>query len=217
MELKEGTQVMTPGGEELGRINRFVLNPETNEVTHIVVQKGWLLPEDKVIPFNLIDSATDEGVVLNQEVGDFDQLPPFEEAHYVSAEAGDTDLPGDPGYQYLPAYYWYPPHGFTGYPAYGLPYPAWPLVVTERNIPDNTTPVKMGSDVISSDDEHVGDVERIIAASDSNRATHFLISAGLLFKERKLVPAHWVKSVTEDTVYLSVPARLLENLPPYES
>jgi uncharacterized protein YrrD len=217
MELKEGTQVMTPGGEELGRINRFVLDPSTNELTHIVVQKGWLLPEDKVIPFDQIGSATDERVVLKQEIDDFDQLPPFEETHYINAEDGDIYPAGDPSYRLLPAYYWYPPHDYTGYPAYGLPYPAWPRVETERNIPDNTTPVKMGSDVISSDDKHVGDVERIFAASDSNKATHFLISDGLLFKERKLVPTHWVKSVTEDRVYLSIPARLLEKLPAYES
>lgn len=221
MELKEGTQVMTPDGEEVGRINRFVLDPTTKEMTHIVVQKGWLLPEDKVIPFDLIDSATDERVVLNTEIEDFDQLPPFEETHYIRAEDGDADPAGSMGYRFLPAYYWYPPHGFVGYPAYGLPYPAFPLVETEQNIPDNTTPVKMGADVISSDDEHVGDVERVLFgesdSSASNEATHFLISDGLLFKHRKLVPAHWVQWVSEDSVHLSVPAGFLETLPDYET
>ena len=71
--------------------------------------------------------------------------------------------------------------------------------------------------MISSDDEHVGDVERLFVDPDSNRATHFLVSQGLLFKEQKLVPADWVRSVEEDKVRLAVPSRLLERLPDYES
>jgi uncharacterized protein YrrD len=69
---------------------------------------------------------------------------------------------------------------------------------------------------MSSDDEHVGDVERIFVDPDSNQATHFVISQGLLFKDRKLVPAHWVTSVEEDKVHLSVNSHLLERLPSYQ-
>ena len=63
MELKEGTSVFTPNGDEVGRINRFVLDPATNEVTHIVVQKagscrriklclsGWLGPPRRSVSY----------------------------------------------------------------------------------------------------------------------------------------------------------------------
>lgn len=217
MELKEGTSVFTASGEEVGRINRFVLDPATNEVTHIVVQKGWLLPEDKVVPLRMVSSATEERVVLNEDTGDFNQLPPFEETHYVELTEDDTSPAARPTYRYAPAYYWYPASGVIGYPAYGLGYYGWPPVETVQNIPGNTIPLKEGSNVISSDDKHVGDVERLFVDPDSNRATHFLISQGLLFKERKLVPADWVRSVEEDKVHLAVPSRLLERLPAYQS
>src|SRR5215208_6914021 len=101
MELREGTSVFTPGGEEVGRVNRFVIDPATNEVTHIVIQKGWLLPEDKVVPFEMVNSATDERVVLNEEIGDFDKLPPFEETHFVRAS---DERPDDPTPTPDPAY-----------------------------------------------------------------------------------------------------------------
>ena len=87
---------------------------------------------------------------------------------------------------------------------------------TKRNIPEDTIPLREGTDVISSDGEHVGDIEKLIVAPDSNRATHFLISQGLFFKDRKMVPAHWVKTVEEDKVHLVVPARLLERLPGFD-
>lgn len=217
LELKEGADVFTAGGEQLGKINRFILDPGTNEVTHIVVQKGWLLPADKVVPIAMISSATDEKIVLNEEIRDFDELPAFEETHYVELTEADMPPTGYPTYSYAPAYYWYPPSGYIGYPRFGAEYYGWPPVVTTRNIPADTVPLKEGTDVISSDDEHVGEVERIFLDSQSHKATHFLISQGTFLKERKLVPAHWIRSVEEDKVQLSVPAQLLERLPAYQS
>jgi len=217
LELKEGTSVFTQSGEEVGKINRFVLDPVTNEVTHIVVQKGWLLSEDKVVPIGMIDAATEERVELNQKIGDLDQLPPFEETHFVELMDTDNRPTSSSMYRYAPAYYWYPPSGYIGYPAFGPGYYGWPPIETTRNIPADTIPLKEGADVISADGKHVGDIERLFVNAESNKATHFLISKGLLFKEQKLIPAHWVKSVEENKVNLAVPSRILERLPAYQS
>lgn len=222
MELKEGMSVFTPGGEELGRVSHFVLDPSTNEVTHLVIQKGWLLSEDKIIPFDMVSTADEDKVRLNEEIVDIDELPPFEETHYIETEvrgAGPETVLGPgpetvPGYRYSPAYYWYPPHGFAGYPA---GYYGWPATETVRNIPADTIPLSEGSNVVSSDGEHVGDIERLFVDPESNKATHFLISQGLLFKEHKLVPAHWVRDVEEGKVHLAVSSELLERLPDYQS
>lgn len=219
MELKEGMSVVTPGGEEVGRVNRFILDPATNEVTHIVVQKGWLLPEDKVVPFELITSAGEGRIVLSEDVGEFDNLLPFEETYFVRAT---DDNPGDPTpatgpvYPVTPAYYWYPAHTNLGHPGLGYGLFAWPSGETRRNIPDDTIPLKEGTDVISSDGEHVGDIDRLFVEPETNKVTHFLISQGVLFKDNKLVPVHWVKSVDEDKVHLVVSSRLLERLPAHE-
>jgi uncharacterized protein YrrD len=204
MELKEGTSVFTPGGEE---------------VTHIVIQKGWLLPEDKVVPFDMVSTATGEKVVLSEEVGDFDNLPPFEETHFVRAVDEHPDDPTptpDPKYQYTPAYYWYPAQSNIGFPGIALGHYAWPSGETQRNIPQDTVPLKAGTHIVSSDGEHVGNVERLFLEGDSNKVTHFVISQGTLFKDRKLVPAHWVKAVEEDNVHLAVSSKLLERLPSYQ-
>jgi uncharacterized protein YrrD len=218
LEIKEGMKVLTPSGEEVGKINRFVLDPATNEVTHIVIQKGWLLPEDKVLPFDKVSSTVEGKLELKEEIRDFDELPPFEETYFVRAEDNrdDPTAASDPAYEYTPAYYWYPSQANIGYPGIGLGHYAWPTGETRRNIPEDTIPLKEGANVVSSDDKHVGDVERILVDSDTNEVTHFVISQGLLFKDRKLVPIHWVKSVEEDDVYLVVNSKLLERLPSYE-
>jgi uncharacterized protein YrrD len=219
MELREGMGVFTPGGEQVGRVNRFILDPATNEVTHIVIQKGWLLPEDKVVPFEMVTSATGDKVVLNEEIGDFDALPPFEETHFIRATEDRPDDPQpapEPDYAYTPAYYWYPAQSNIGFPGIALGHYAWPSGEKKRNIPEDTVPLKEGTNVVSSDGEHVGDVDRLFLEADSNKVTHFLISQGVLFKDQKLVPAHWVKSVDEESVYLVVPSKVLERLPAYQ-
>jgi uncharacterized protein YrrD len=214
LELREGTSVFTTSGEEVGKINRFVLDPETNEVTHIVVQKGWLFAEDKVVPLDWVSSATDERVTLNENADDFDQLPAFEETHFIGVTEEGTSPADSPPYRYTPAYYWYPPAGYIGHP---VGYYGWPPMETQRNIPADTIPLREGSNVMSSDGKHVGDIERIFVDSESNQVTHFLISEGLLFKERKLVPAHWVRTAEEDKVHLNMSSQMLERLPTYQS
>ena len=211
LQLKEGTAVFTSGGKQVGQIDRVVLDPATHEVTHIVVKKGWLLREDKVIPMSMVRSATGDRVVLSEDVADFDKLPPFEATHFVDALDYENRKYADVGV--MPAYYWYPPLGHTGYPAYGLDPYAWPPVQVRRNIPKDTVPLKEGSEVISSDDKHVGRVERLYLEAASHKVTHLLVSHGLL-PDRKLIPASWVKSVEEHSVHLSVPAGVLRGLPP---
>jgi uncharacterized protein YrrD len=235
LELKEGANVFTPRDEQVGKVSGFVLDPATSEVTHIVVQKGWIFAEDRVLPLEMVNSAVEDKVILNENIESFDELPAFEETHFIRTRNADPDLPEatvpsdetrrarmvaeeanqgrSAAFSYAPAYYWYPPHGYIGYPVgyYGLP-----PMETVRNIPEGTIPLNEGTDVMSSDDKHVGDVERLFIDPQSNKVTHFVISQGVFFKDRKLVPAHWVRSADEDAVHLSVPSELLEQLPSYE-
>ena len=215
MELKEGTSVYTPDGQEVGKVSRFVIDPSNNQVTHVVVQKGWLLREDKVVPLEMIDSANNERVELNEKVEDYEDLPPFEETHFVNA-AGEEAYSERSADADVPASYWYPPMGYLAHPTYGPNVFSWPPAEIKQNIPEHTVPLKEGANIISVDEKHVGDLERLFVASDTNNVTHFVISQGLFFKERKLVPAGWVKNVEEDKVYLSVSTNLLDRLPAYQ-
>lgn len=213
LELKEGAGVYTPGDEQIGQISGFVLDPMTNEVTHLVVRKGTFFPEDKVVPFDMVHTAEDDKVILSKEIEDVDELTPFEESHFVRTRGTDPDTRYGYDYGVMPAYYWYPPYGFAGYP---VGYYGWPRTETVQNIPEGTASLKEGANVMSSDGEHVGDVESLFIEGGSDRVTHFLISQGLLFKDYKLVPAHWVNTVSDDGVHLSVSKEVLEDLPAYE-
>jgi hypothetical protein len=87
---------------------------------------------------------------------------------------------------------------------------------TEQNIPEGTVALEEGAQVISSDGQHVGDVERIFTDPLADRATHLLIAEGLLLKQKKLIPARWLSLVLEDRVHLLVEAGFIDRLPDYE-
>jgi uncharacterized protein YrrD len=228
MQFRDGADVLTATGEKIGRVDRVVLDPRTKEVTHLVVRKGLLLTTDKVLPVAMVSQATDEAVTLNRNVSDPKELPDFEETHYVNVDEYEWNrrravgsAPGRAAAQsYVPAMYWYPP---TGVMAPGLaaaatvPYYEMPAAQAEttQNIPGNTVALKEGADVVSADGEKVGSVERVFADSGSNRATHLLVSQGVLFQKHKPVPTTWIEEVTEDEVRLAVSADLLKGLREY--
>jgi uncharacterized protein YrrD len=224
MQLKEGATIYTAEGKRVGSLDRFVLDPRSKEVTGIVVRKGILFGEDKVVPMSLVSTVTEEGDInLRPAAADLEELPNFTETEYVPSGVHRTprtvDQPEDLTVDR--SVYWYPPVGYGAWGAPGSttitqPVPEY-VLETSRNIPEGTVALKRGAKVLSSDDEQVGDVEEVLTEPMADRATHLVISEGLLLKEKKLVPTHWITAVLEDSVVLAVDAETIEDLPEYAS
>lgn len=216
MQFREGAQVVTADGDKVGTIDRVVLQPDTKEVTHLVVRKGFLFSEDKVVPVSLVGPVIDEQIMLREDAGDLSDLPDFEESQYVAV---DPAIQGEPSQErVVPSVFWYPPVGTwwgTGALS-GYAVPQY-VVETRQNIPEGAVALQENAKVISSDGEHVGDVERVFTDAVEDRATHVLISRGLFRGEKKLIPTSWMSTVLEDEIHLSIPSDLVENLPEYET
>jgi uncharacterized protein YrrD len=218
MQFKENAEVLTSAGDKLGRIDRVVIDPKSNELTHLVVKKGVLFTTDKVVPLDKVDTADGDQVVLKEGPADPDDFPDFEETHYVPIDQARAYAKRDLGGLRPLAWYYPLPGGawwrrrMGGYPGY--PDPPYTRR-TELNIPADTVPLEEGARVVSSDDEHVGDVERVYVGEDKQRVTHLLISQGLISKVRRLIPTMWVEHVLTDRVRLSVSRDFVEGLPEY--
>lgn len=212
MQFKAGTHVYTANEESVGEIDRVVLDPGTKAVTHLVVRKGWLFKQDRLIHVDMINSATEQRVVLREDVGDLSEVLPYEEAHYVQVPEGETNYPS--GFT-LPMFY-YPPlgAGWTGAPPTPPTLPT-PAMQNVSNIPEHSIALKVGAAVLSADDQQVGSIEQVLTSERDGQITHFVIAAGAMFKERRLIPANWVHSVSEDRVQLAVSTRVLEGLREY--
>lgn len=206
MELKDGTSVYSHEGKEVGRLQRVVLDPENHEVTHIVIEKGFLFTDDKVVPIAYVVSATDDRIDLECSAQDVEEMSPLDiEREYP----GMTDI--GPGVAYAePAVPYVPAVGGV------YPNPAvLPDMTTEvrRTISTDLVALDKGANVISSDDEHLGDVERYFTEPGEDLVSHIIVSSGLLTKTRKTVPVQWVQSINDEEIHLGITAAQYHGLP----
>lgn len=211
MRFVKGAEVFTAEGEKIGTISRIVIDAKTRDVTDLVVERGALLKDEKVIPVGLVDLENEDRIRLRETNQNVDDFLDYETTHYVPLDQADVP------YENIDTYYWYPPANFRTLTGGLLPgiRPDY-IPQTETSIPEGRIAISEGAQVISADEEHIGNVEQVIANSETNNVTHFVVGKGFLLKEHKLVPSQWVSRVDEGKVYLSVEARLFERLPDYQ-
>ena len=212
MRYIKGAEVFTAAGEKVGTISRIVIDVKTKDITDLVVERGTLLKEEKVIPVGLVDLENEDQIVLRETNQGVDDFLNYKTTHYVP-----VDQPGLP-HENIDVAYWYPPlNPHIQMPMAGVfrDDPASQVPQTETSIPEGRIAISEGAQVVSADGRHIGNVEQVITNSDSNTITHFVIGKGFLLKEHKLVPAFWVDTVKEDKIHLSVEAPLFDRLPDY--
>lgn len=216
MQFKQGAKVYTSDGKDVGRVDRVVLHPKTKEVTHLVVNKGFLFNEDKVIPIGLVASTAGNRVTLHGIESDLDTLLPFEEPHYLPLDESEAGIAAYP-LGWASPYYLYDPLGgdlgYTNYEAgYNHPYHS----KTEQNIPQDTIALKEGARVITANGQDIGSVTRIFTNSQNDQVTHILIAEGFIIKEHKLIPVSWIREIQQDEIRLNVGAAILNKLPEFK-
>ncbi len=224
MRFQHGMDIISKDGKTVGHLDRVVLDPETLEVTHLIVRKGLLLTHDRVVPISRVAEAGDkaEKIKLVVTAEQVETLPELDETVYVPIEEADRKRVNDvhPSVAAMPSFYWYPAQYGIGAAGLGTgPVPLVPpdyVAETKRNIPQDTVALKVGAKVMDSQGQHVGDVEELLMDEQSEKVTSFVLSQGTFFKERKRVPVLWVDIVTDDEVHLNTRADRIRTLPTVE-
>jgi len=195
--FQKNANVIAANGEQIGSLERVVLNPETKVVTDIVIRTGSLFNREvRVVPVGLVSETTEDQIVLSEKAGAPESFPPFEERHLIDANA-ELDQPVK---NVAPVVY-----GNPGFAPMMVPAPGEKFVTQiEQNIPEGTVALKEGAKVITADGKHVGNVERVLADSSVDQITDLVISTGMFNKEMRLIPIKWVMTLGEDTVRLRV-------------
>lgn len=212
MRFVKGAEMFTTAGDKVGTISRIVIDAKTKDITDVVVERGGLSKEEKVIPVGLVDLENEDRLMLRETNQSVDEFLDYKTTHYVPVEQA-----GAP-YENVEANYWYPPANFQMQaPRVGLISDVVPdqIVQTETSIPEGRIAISEGAQVVSTDDKHIGNVEQVITNSESNTVTHFVIGSGFLLKQHKIVPASWINNMDDDRIQLSVEARLFDQLPDY--
>jgi sporulation protein YlmC with PRC-barrel domain len=217
MKLKYGVDILSWENEKVGKLEHIVVDPATNEITHLVAKKGMLIPNDKVIPISLVLEANEDRIKLFAFEGDFDDFEDYIDVNYVRAEKKRAEeLTNEEGEEIVPLLA-YPPAGMLGFgymPV--IQYPDEEQAELLTNIPEGTVDLSTGAEVVGMDGERVGDVKELIYESSTVEITHLVISEGILFSEEKLIPVSWVTDYDRNQVQLVVASDLVEQLPEYK-
>jgi uncharacterized protein YrrD len=205
IQFPKHADVLTAKGKKIGSLERVVLNPSTKVVTDIVVRTNgkFFTKAHRVVPVHLVNQTTDSEIVLEDQAGELQYFPYFEESHVVEVNGSEqpSKIKSDEPIVY-------------GYPQFGPMISTSPndqlITETEQNIPEGTIAMKEGAKVITVEGKHVGNVERVLADPTIDQVTHLIISTGLLMKEEKLIPIRWVLRIGENEIHLKVDKKSVE-------
>lgn len=207
--INQGADVFTADSDRVGSVDRIVIDPLTKDATHIVVRRGVLFREDKVIPIDMVSSTDETRIVLHRGVSD-EEIPPFEERHFVPVR--DDEYEPEQGRASIPPLMYFGP--------YALPTPVlrWVMeTMRDREIPERAVAVETGASVVTSDGLMAGSLDRVLT-TDDGIATHLVIDVGsAMVTEHKGVPVGWIESIDDDGVRLGVPSSMIDAIPYYDT
>jgi sporulation protein YlmC with PRC-barrel domain len=195
MEIPLNVEVHCTDGR-CGRSTHVILNPTTEQITHIVVQEKQPSRVERLVPAVLIGRTAAEVILLNCTMNEFLALEPFNQTEFVY-----SDLPHhakDPSLTLL-----------------------WPYVVPAkrvvdekiRPIPPGELAVRRGARVRATDGR-VGRVDEFLIDPDSGSITHLCLRKDHIFGDRAVcIPVSEIGTIEETVVHLSIDKEALAALP----
>lgn len=178
-----------------GRTTRVVINPATNQVTHIVVEVKGPTPE-VVVPVERIMESDTEKVMLTTTCAELEAMPQFREVEYLTGE-GDLGI--------------YAPGAYVLWP-YLTPL-AGVVPIEHENVPPGELAVRRGSDVHATDG-NVGHVDAFLVNPRDGRISHLIVRGGPLWDKKNVsIPVAQIERIEEDGVYLRIDQETVGALP----
>lgn len=210
MKIDLGTDVFGSDGEKVGTVERIVVDSNTKQIHKLVVHRGFLTHDDKLVDVDMVTGQDDAGLRLDITAEQVNQLPNYAEERFVQIPDRDRDampfiIPSAMG---AGAYLYGAPNIGRGYEgSQDSFFDAAPAVAPDiedrSNIPENDVMISEGTDVYGSDGDKVGSVGEVLVGNDG-AINGFIVSKGLIFKKDVRVPIDWVESADGSEIRLNV-------------
>ncbi len=215
MRVELGQHIKDREGNDVGRVQYLILDPDTRNVKTVVVERGFLFKDDIEIPLEHLQTAPDDAIHVDRSAQEIDRYPRFDRGAYSNAPA-----------DFVPA--GYPPMGLLwpgAYPSAATPNAYGYPVVAAGILADNTTSdtgapnrtdqtriaeerrnavITEGSDVVTRDGQKVGEVGQVAFDASTGRPLGLTVRRGFLFTKDTEIPGSLIASVDDETVYLNV-------------
>jgi sporulation protein YlmC with PRC-barrel domain len=189
-----------------GKLTRLIVDPETQAVTHLVIEPGHRGEPERFVPIDLVDETAGE-IKLRCTIAEFGRLEPAEEQGL---------LPTDPGYPIANldvARVVGPRVG--GLAIANLSVNDGTKVASHDTVPLGEVDVRRGEPVYATDGE-IGKIQGLVIDSGSHHVTHVLLEEGHLWGRKEVaIP---IGSVTRvgDIIQLTIGRQQVQDLPPVD-
>jgi len=173
-----------------GEVRRFVIDPATETLTHLVIEPRHGDDPGRLVPMDLIDTTTG-AIRLRCTIAEFNNLDPAEERELAETAGIGSSMPGGP-------------------PA-GIPEPA--QIIIQDVVPAGAIEMTPG-DLVHALDGAIGRVQGFLVDSGDHRMTHVLLRKGHLWGRKEVsIPVSAVTGV-EDGIRLNMTKKQVGDLPP---
>lgn len=212
--IRLGAPVVLLDGTEVGRIDRIVVEPESDSLLELVVHKGFLLREDRIVDEGLIERVDEDGrIVLRLDPDEVHDLPPYIAQAYVVAPTyavardpyGSAIRPtGEDGVLHRTHA---PMH--EGRHVSSAAYVDWVMsaaaVEVRSDLPETGAAVDVGTDVVTRDGRKIGTIEAI-DVDEVRQVRGYVVRSGMFHRLDLVIPEDLIDAVTEDHVRLTADA-----------
>jgi sporulation protein YlmC with PRC-barrel domain len=179
-----------------GRSTYIVLNPTTEQVTHVVVKERQPSRLERLVPVKLVANTAAEVIVLNCTKAEFAALEPFRKTDFIY---GDL------------------PHHATDPSLTAI----WPYTVPAkrvvddrvRSIPPGELAVRRGARVRAIDGR-IGRVDEFLVDPETGHITHLCLREGHLWGDKLVcIPVSEIEQIEEKVVQLKIDKAAVRALP----
>ncbi|MCB0164312.1 MAG: hypothetical protein KDI79_08810 [Anaerolineae bacterium] len=196
-----GTKVHCTDGQ-CGNLSKLVIDPDNGYVTDIIVEKGFLMTTDTVLPITLVEEVTDEQIRLSISSDDISRYPNYQVTEFEEP----AEIPGQQ-----------PVNVISPFGVQTVTEPAVPMVKRKitRGIEAGRQVIEAGMKV-SNDDGVVGKVDRVILDPVTGKITHIVIDQGLIVSNLTIIPIAIVESIYNDGIFVIATNQEIEQFPAYD-
>jgi sporulation protein YlmC with PRC-barrel domain len=189
--LRIGEPVFARDGR-YGTLHKVVIDPYVRRVTHLVVRKGWLLSEDRVIPIERVETIELDGIYLDETSAKLDRYPRYREETFVEPLAGWEAM--EP-YAAADTLFW-------GAPFVGVAPPVVPVIehVVPVGIPEEEVVLRRSADVIHHG-QLIGSLDHLLVDPTNGAVTYFVVKDDKTGR-RGVVPVSWLREFIDGAIVL---------------
>ncbi len=190
MDIQLGARVECTDGP-CGRCAEIILNPQSDKVTHLVIQENRTPHTQRLVPIDLVMDSDSKLIRLRLKRLELAEMEDFLEREHVRVE--------------VPPAYW--PGEFTMSPIYFTP--TAEVSVVHLRVPPGE--IALSRDLrVHAADGPIGRVDEFLVDSADDQITHLVMREGHLWSRKQVViPVRLIVQMNKDAVYLKLNKRHL--------